>query len=399
MSGDPAPVIAKNLPPAPYAMIGAIAALYAWAIFATTFRHPGAIGPDYDTPGTDYMAMHAGIAVALRGDLALLFDAERFTAFINTLYHALLPYPVITRPFVYPPGFLIILLPFAAFPFRLSYVLFQLATAALLAVALCAGRRDRARAGWIALLVLLSPAASVNWLEGQVAFLVAALLVGGTRLLPRHPIWAGVVFGLLSVKPQHALLVPVMLVAMGAWRTILSACATAVCLAASSALLFGPGIWTAWVDAILHYPSIDSVWDNSVHTCAILLGAGKIGAAVAQAAAIGLGAALVFAVSNHRGASVSLRVAILLAATNLASPHTGPYDIILQVIAGALLLTETVPVPPLFWTLGLCVWLLPLLSQPAISPVARFAPLLTLVLLGCLFERVRRQGSHAVVGG
>jgi hypothetical protein len=56
-------------------------------------------------------------------------------------------------------------------------------------------------------------------------------------------------------------------------------------------------------------------------------------------------------------------------------------------------------VPPLFWTLGLCVWLLPLLSQPAISPVARFAPLLTLVLLGCLFERVRRQGSHAVVGG
>jgi hypothetical protein len=41
----------------------------------------------------------------------------------------------------------------------------------------------------------------------------------------------------------------------------------------------------------------------------------------------------------------------------------------------------------LIWTLGLCVWLLPLAGQPAISVPARFGPLLTVLLIAVLFRR------------
>ena len=309
-----------------------LASLYAWTIFATSFHHPGAIGPNYNTPGTDYMVFHAGVRTALRRDWALLFDADRFTAFLNAQYHARLTLPLAYRPFVYPPSFLILLLPFAAPGFLGSYLLFQATTAAGLAAALCAGATRRLPALALAAAALASPAASVNMLWGQGAFLTAALLVGGTRLLARHPIASGLVLGLLSVKPQHALLVPVMLLALRAWPTLLAAAASAAALAASSVVLFGTEPWRLWATAARHMAGDVPLWDNSVHTCAILLGARPLLANALMAAAW-IGGALAVYASNRGVRPAAIRLAILLAASNLAAPHTGPYDTLLLVIA------------------------------------------------------------------
>ncbi len=53
-----------------------LSALYGWVVFATTFRAPGVFGPNYDTPGTDYMVFHGGITVALQRDWCVLFDPD-----------------------------------------------------------------------------------------------------------------------------------------------------------------------------------------------------------------------------------------------------------------------------------------------------------------------------------
>jgi hypothetical protein len=378
-------------PPAIIAAFAAVASLYGWAIFVTTFRHPGLIGPDYDTPGTDYMVLHGAIATALRGDYALLFDGARFTAYLNSTYHALLAYPLQDRPFVYPPSVLILLLPFALFPFTLSYGLFQCVTAALLVSALCIGTAHKRAMLALAACVLLSPAASVNVLWGQGAFLTSALLVAGTRFLPRRGLLAGCAFGLLSIKPQHALLVPVLVLALGNWRAALAACVTAITLAAASAALFGGAIWLDWLQAIRHYPMVQ--WDSSLQTCATLLGLPRPGVLLLMAAALIGGGALVF-LAARRQVTPDTPLAVLLAAGNLAAPHTGPYDTLMLVIAAALALRERATADStLPWTLGFCIWLLPLLSQPLISPVARGAPLLTVLLLGWLFNAPRRVAA------
>ena len=49
---------------------------------------------------------------------------------------------------------------------------------------------------------MLSPAALFDVGTGQNAFLTTAILVAGFGLLPRRPILAGIVLGLLSYKPQ-----------------------------------------------------------------------------------------------------------------------------------------------------------------------------------------------------
>jgi hypothetical protein len=358
-----------------------LSALYGWLIFATSFNHPGAIGPDYNTPGTDFMVFHGGIATALKHDLRLLFDADGFTNYLNQRYHDRLTTPLAFRPWIYPPSFLLLLLPIATLPFLPALLLFQAVTAGLLACALCAGRGRWPGAGWLAALVLLSPAASVTVLWGQAAFLTCALLVAGFRLLPRHGVLAGMVLGLLSVKPQHALLVPFALVALRAWPTLLAAALTAMVLVALSAAVFGADIWRDWLAAAGHFATIDVVWDSSLHTCLMFLGASRPVIFMAELVALAGGAVLVYVVFR-RERSEPVRLAVVLAAGNLAAPHTGPYDTMMLLLAGGLVLLDPRRIQPLLaWTLGLCLWMLPFIGQPLMSPPARLAPLLTLALI------------------
>jgi alpha-1,2-mannosyltransferase len=116
-------------PPLIHLLTAGVAACYAWAVVATTFWRPGAIGLDYDAPGTDYMVFHTAVSLALHGDLSTLYDPDRFTALLNRIFHGYLSEDLAFRPWIYPPPFLLLLLPFGLLGFGLSYGLFQLATA------------------------------------------------------------------------------------------------------------------------------------------------------------------------------------------------------------------------------------------------------------------------------
>ena len=369
-------------PPAAIAAIALIAAIYGWALFATSFRYPGMIGPNYNTPGTDFMVFHSGLATALRGDMPLLFDGHRFTAFLNSRYHDVLSMPLEYRPWVYPPSFLLLILPLAPLgSFLAALLVFEAATALALGAALVVGAQNRQAAWRLAAACLVAPVASVTVLWGQTSFLIAALLVGGTRLVARRPILGGCVLGLLSVKPQHALMVPAMLLALRSWRAIAAAGISAGALALGSCVVFGAGMWRDWADAARHYATDAQPWDSSFRTCLSMLGASPAVAGGLEATAILLCFALVYAI-YRLPVRAPVRLAVLLAAGNLAAPHAGNYDMLVLVIAAGLVLADQVRVhSTLAWTMGLCIWLLPLVGQPIISPLARFAPLLIVTLL------------------
>ncbi|HEX4198638.1 MAG TPA: glycosyltransferase family 87 protein [Caulobacteraceae bacterium] len=362
------------------------AALYGWLVYVSTFVRPGAIGINFNSVGTDWMVFHGAARSFLGGHLAILFDGDRFTSFLNQSYAKQLTMKLPFRPWVYPPSYLLLVLPFGLLEFMVSYVVFQLATAAALGASVVASAgRDRATAFVIAGAALLSPAAAFNAASGQNAFLIAALLIAGVRLMRDRPMLAGVVLGLLSIKPQLAIMAPIALIAARQWRTLFAAAATAFALTAASALVIGPEPWIIWLQQTLanlvapgaKWTEYGRMWGDSVWTCAVLLGAPPMLASILQLAAT-LFSTVAVAVAFHRPFSQPVRIAVLLAATCLAAPYWSPYDAVLLALAGLYWLSDRWrgerAVWP--WIVALALWLAPLLSPPLIMPTGRLIPVL-----------------------
>ena len=233
--------------PAAILAVAVIAAAYGWAVLALTPNRPGTIGLNLNALGTDWMVFWSGPRWFFDGRLDALLDGERFTAGLNAAFAGWLSQPLAFRPWVYPPSYLLAMLPFGALPFLLSYAVFQLVTAGFLAAAVCATGLSQHRLVLLAG-ALLGPAAAVTAGMGQNAFLTASLLVGGFSLLPARRFLAGVLLGLVTMKPQFWLLVPVALVARREWRALAWSIASAIGLAAASAALFGIDCWRQWFD-------------------------------------------------------------------------------------------------------------------------------------------------------
>jgi alpha-1,2-mannosyltransferase len=149
---------------------------YGWAIFVTTFVHDGALGVHFNTPGVDFTVFYAAARAYLEGNLPLIFDGWRFTNDLNVRFASILSGPLPFHPWLYPPHFLLLLLPFGLLSFGFSYAVFVTTTlAALIIVIWRFARPGYARRLQLAAL-LLSPAAAITATAGQNAFLTAALL-------------------------------------------------------------------------------------------------------------------------------------------------------------------------------------------------------------------------------
>src|ERR1700676_1721166 len=71
-------------PPAVILVAAAIAALYGWAVVASTPTYPGSIGLNLNALGTDWMVFYGAVQWFFDGNLGTMFDGERFTAYLNT---------------------------------------------------------------------------------------------------------------------------------------------------------------------------------------------------------------------------------------------------------------------------------------------------------------------------
>lgn len=391
-------------PPAVIAALALLTAVYEWALFATTFSHPGLIGPNYNTPGTDWMVFYTAAQSFWHGRLDLLVDGDRFTAFLNAQFSGVLTQPLSYRPWIAPPSFLLLLLPFGLVGFGVSYTVFQLASAALLLASLRPGASDPKSAWTIGLSALFCPAAALNAVDGQTGFLVTGILIAGVRLLDKRPLAAGILFGLLSVKPQYFVLVPVALVAARQGKALFATFASALVLAAASVALFGVEPWLWWFHKVLagdpKWIEHGRLWGNSLYASAVLLGApGGLAAALQTAGLLG-GAVAIYA-GFRRIREPDLKCALLLATAFLAAPHSGPYEAMMTVVAGCLWLKHaTAPVELWRWLIVLAVWLVPLVSPPAVSPPGRFAPLLLIALAALILQEAsaKKRVGAAISG-
>jgi hypothetical protein len=385
----------------PLAALAVLLGLYGWAVFAMAFSHDGLIGPYFNAPGADYMVYWRATRAALAGDFALLGDPVAFTAELNRVFHDWLTDSLPLHPWLYPPSFLLFLLPFAVLPFALSYPAFQVASfAAAVAGALCWTGPARRRGLWL-LGLALAPAAAVNAVAGQNALLTLALLLGGVGLLGRADVAAGAILGLLTYKPQFALLLPVALLALGNWRALAAAAASAALTVAASAAIFGVAPWQDWLERTLPgggpgdaaWQEAGRLWGLSAWACARVLGAPDWLASCAQAAAVLLAAAAVW-LAFRRRCGRDRRMAVLLTATLVAAPHSSPYDLML--LAAVVLLEFRALLdgtPVLRPSLLLLPWAAPLAPVPRQALLGLCVPAMMLVLLAVLVAPVWRGGQ------
>ncbi|MGB8842013.1 MAG: glycosyltransferase family 87 protein, partial [Aliidongia sp.] len=145
----------------------------------------------------------------------------------------------------YPPPFYLLILPVALLPYVVSYLTFMATTLAGYLIALRRIVRGKT-AMWC---VAGFPGLLMNFTQGQNGFLTAALAGWALLCLGRWPVVAGLLIGSLVIKPHLAVLFPVALLAVGAWRVILAAALSAATLTAASIAILGvatlPAFWAS----------------------------------------------------------------------------------------------------------------------------------------------------------
>jgi hypothetical protein len=217
----------------------------------------------------DFFALWTSAVITRGGEAAINYD----TAALHAHQVALGMNPKGMNPFPYPPSLLLLLGPLGALSLRAAFWAFMLPSFALYLLSMIWGRWRE----WpFALAALIAPATGIALISGQTGFLSGALMIAGLRLLPTRPALAGVMFGLLTYKPQLGVLVPVALVACGAWRAIGAAMLTFVGGVVASGLVYGFDLWRLWAQSIGDYatrfPPVLG-YMPTIHANAALLGA------------------------------------------------------------------------------------------------------------------------------
>jgi alpha-1,2-mannosyltransferase len=348
--------------------------------------------------GQDWMVFYTAAQAYFDGNLSSVLDGPGFMAALNGHFATwLMKPPLPLHPWVYPPHFLTLFLAFGALPPFLSYVSFLVLTFLGLVFAL---RLDHRQACLFAVSIALSPAAAFAVAVGQNSFLMAALLIGGFVCMGVRPILAGVLFGLLSFKPQFCLMVPVALVAASQWRVLGAAAVTGAVLCLISLAMFGSGIWIGWLSMMTGRTDFFDQWavvgrlnGMSVYACAILAGASQSTARLAQIAAV-LFAAMSVTLAFRREMPRDLRLAVLLTTAFLAAPHVSSYDAVLLTVAATLVFRRSFAGELPVWLMPFAglVWVCPIINPPAAYHVGIYTPVLI-----CLFLIILSVPGAAVL--
>jgi len=279
---------------------------------------------------TDYMSFWAAGRLTLDGDAAAAYDIARHHAVQEDAIgrqSQLMPFP-------YPPPFLFAVTPFSLAPYVPAFVLWVALTALLYWRA--------ARAYGPTPLLMAQPAVLLTYLIGQTAFLTAAILLAGLRRLGDRPFRAGLILGLLVIKPQLALLLPVAVVAGRLWPAIPGALLSGGAALLAAGAVFGGASYRGFLDLLPVYAQWMRgngwPWDEFASPYAFVRYFGASPAA-------GLAVQLPFAVLAVAVTALAWardwreKVPVLAAATLLVPPYLLTYDSLLLLV-------------PLAWWIG-----------------------------------------------
>jgi glycosyl transferase family 87 len=355
--------------------------------------------------GTDFANVYAAGTYVLEGRTEAPFDPALHHARQQEIFGASTPF----YGWHYPPFFLFIAAALALMPYGLALAVWLAATFLLYLLsirAILSFREPGAPAAeqpvdrlWL-LFAAAFPAVLVNAGHGQNGFLTAALIGGALVLLDRRPALAGVLFGLLSYKPQFGLMIPLVLIATQRWRVFGFAALTVAALAAASTLAFGPKVWSAFLAStefsrLVVLEAGDTGWHKiqSVFSWVRMWG-GSVGLAYALHAAVVIVLAVMLFRLWRSDRPHPLKAGALIIASVLSTPYALDYDMMALAPAIAFLALDGLQRGFAPWqkTALALLWIAPIAARS----VAQFAflPLGVWAMLGVLILFVHRAATE-----
>jgi hypothetical protein len=243
----------------------------------------------------------------------------------------------------YPPSVMFLAAPFGQLGYLAALVCWTLSG---IAVFLVVARRHVT--DWRVLIpIAVSPAALFCLISGQSSFLTTAMLIAILASLDRRPVTAGVLIGLLTIKPQLGILFPFVLIASGRWRVFAAAVLTSLALVVATAAVFGPQIWIDFIlnglpvqGTVLADPSriatpfFPTVFMN-LRGLNLSYPVAMTVQAVVSAAAL---CAVIWAFKFRKDADPAVLIALFLACSVCASPYLLAYDLLPLTFAAVVLL-------------------------------------------------------------
>jgi hypothetical protein len=363
------------------ALLGSVLFAITAVAYACTISWTGTIPRDGTTlaVGRDFLNLWMYGRAAGTADPGRFYDLAAY----HDALRSLLGMEFNGQNWSYPPSIMFLAAPFG----QLGY-LAALACWTLTGVAVFLIVARRHVTDWRVLIpIAISPAALFCLISGQSSFLTAAMLIAIFASLDRRPVAAGVLIGLLTVKPQLGILFPFMLMASGRWRVFMAAAATFLALVLATTLVFGLQIWIDFVSKGLPLQGIVLADPDRIATpffptvfmnlrgLNLSYPAAIAVQAIFSAAALG---AVVWAFRSRTHADPPVMLALFLACSVCASPYLLAYDL-LPLTFAAVVLLATARLDPrgrrlaqlVYWTpalqLALGTWHLP--GPALIAPV------------------------------
>lgn len=339
--------------------------------------------------GGDFAHYWVAASLAWQGNPAAVYDYPRLLALEQATFG-----PELALPFLYPPTFLLLLLPLAAFPYLISL-------AAWLFFTLW---------GYLGIIRRLAPHPLTLWLalaffgtfqnfiHGQNGFLSGMLLGGGLLLLDRSPWTGGLLLGLLSYKPHLAALIPVALVAGRRWPALLAMITAAASLGVASILVLGPEVWTAFFKNLTVPVKLLTTGELALEQmptvfCATLLAGGGLALARILQGLVMLAAAAGVVWVWSGASPAPLRSAVLVLSILLFTPYVYDYDLALLALPLAWLGWQgyTHGWFPHEQGLLLLGWCMPMFAQVLAKALRlQLAPVVLALLLIMAWKREKR---------
>lgn len=295
--------------------------------------------PDGSLLTLDFSPVWAAGERVLAGEAALVYDLPLHDSFQGALRGVAAADDL---PFAYPPSALPLTAPLALFDYGTALVIYLTLGALLFALVLRRITGDTVTA--VAMALAIGGPTATLWL-GQNGFLTASAIAAGFLLLRRHPLLAGLCFGLLALKPHLAAVALALLFVWREWRALAAAATTIIALALFATLLFGPSIWLDYIEAgkgvvaivERHEERLLGDMMQSVYAMLALM-LGKTPAMAIQLVCAALAFVAAAIVPAERADE---RAAAAIAATLLATPYSFPYDATMLIAAVAFLVRST----------------------------------------------------------
>lgn len=350
--------------------------------------------------GGDFINMWSAAKLTIMGRVSEIYVPDSFMMFER----GTIPHDVGVRLWAYPPTSLLLIPPLAWLGFLNSFVVWSLIGLGVLA----AGAR-RLGFDWLETVVIVtSPAAAACVYYGQTGNVAAGLLMialSSRRSGEKLPIVAA---ALLSLKPQIALLLPVVWLVRRYWRSLLWSIVLVLGMAALSLLLFGFDAWRSYASVTL--PLLDELERRGTGAFMDMIPTVFIGLRVLNIPASPASLVhLLFAASVAafccwrilRSRDRETQVAIALAGASLITPYIHIYDLAPLVAAGMLVLrrwqSASLPLRLLAIFVVMTNSALPALTVAFNLSGVPLSPLVILALLAMVsFEPARPPAKQAV---